>query len=392
MSMSFHVATRVAGLGPPASMELAQRVRQLRASGVPLIDMSTGDPDFATPPHIIEAAERALREGQTHYGPARGEPDLLEAIAERYAERGVGGIDPGRQVVVTPGGKQAVFETLLAILNPGDEVLIVSPCWLSYADMVRLCGGRPVYVSGDRDRGFRVTEEALEQHVEPRTRAVIVNSPCNPTATVWQRGDLDVIRRVALRHRLIVVSDETYDEIVFDGRRAVSMGAFTDLRDRLFLVNSFSKTYAMTGWRIGYVVGPPDLMDAVLRVQQNTATCTAVHVQRAALAALRGSQEPTRRMVDEYQYRRDLLRTRLADVQRLGCLPIEGTFYALLDVSAVAADSVSASRLFLEQAHVALTPGSAYGPGAEMLLRLSFAVGRQSLKEGLERIVSIAEG
>ncbi len=385
------LASRVAALESPASMELAQRVRELRAAGVQLIDMSTGDPDFRTPPHIVEGAERALRGGRTHYGPARGDPELLEAIAERYAARGMEGLDPARQIVVTPGGKQAIFVTLLATLNPCDEVLLVSPCWLSYADMVRLCGGRPVFVAGDSRRGFRVTEEALERHVGKRARAVIVNSPCNPTGAVWEWEDLDAVRRVALRHGLMVISDETYDEIVFDGRRAVSMGEFADMRDRLFLINSFSKTYAMTGWRIGYVIGPAELMRGVLRAQQNTATCTAAFVQAAALAALRGPQEAVRTMVREYQERRDLVLGKVRNCSRLDCLPVEGTFYVLVNVSAVAADSRAASAYFLETGRVALTPGAAYGPGAERFLRLSFAVDRDSLHQGMARLIAAAE-
>lgn len=390
-SIDYKFSDRAGSIASPASMAMAQRVRMLKADGIRVIDFTTGEPDFDTPHHIKEAAWKALLDGHTHYSASRGNPELLEAVAGWYASQHGLDIEASRQVIITPGAKQAILLTCLALLNAGDEVLIPEPCWLSYGDMVRMAGGVPVFVKSDISRGFIVDEEDLERRVSERTRAVMINSPCNPTGAVWDPGPLRAVGAVARRHDLMVISDEIYDRIVYDDVEASCMAALDDLAGRTVVINGFSKTYAMTGWRIGYLIAPVPVVDAIMPLHQNSATCVASFVQSAALAALTGSQECVAEMVREYQARRDLLESEVGRIPGLSCPSIAGTFYAMLDIRSLHMTSQAAAEFLLESAGVATTPGSAYGASGEGYLRLAFPVAREEIREGMERIAEAVQ-
>jgi len=364
-------------------MAIANRVRSLRASGVDVINFTQGEPDFDTPAHIQQAAEDAMRNHDTHYTPSRGYPELRSAIADYYRrEHGIT-FNPDREIIVTPGAKHALYATFQALIGPGCEVLVPQPCWLSYVDMIRLAGGVPVPIQSTADEGYIPAIEALDQSVTSRTRMVIINNPCNPTGVVWPRKKLEEFAEWANRRNLLVISDEIYDRIVYDGFVFFALASFPGMADRTITINGLSKTYAMTGWRIGYVCGPSVYLDSILTVHENIATCATSFVQRAAVAALTGPQSVVSDMTAEYQARRDILLEELSDISGFSCRGVQGTFYALVHVEGD--DRIVADSL-LSDVGVATVPGSAYGESARGCLRVSFACSQSTLREGLSRI------
>ena len=311
---------------------------------------------------------------------------MLEAIAAKIQEEHGLAVDPPRQIIVTPGAKQAILITLMAVINSEDEVLAPSPCWLSYGDMTTIAGGKLVHIGSNKDTGFVPVYEDMERSISIRTKAIIINNPCNPTGAVWSQEQLSSVARLAQEHDLLVISDETYDKIVFDDHRFIGMASLEGLANRTVTINSFSKTYAMTGWRIGYLIGPERLVEAIAKIHQHSATCVTAFGQMAALAALTGPQECVAGMVAEYQKRCDLLVAGLNSIERVSCPGVKGTFYALMDVNGLGMDSMQAADFFLKTAHVAMTPGAAYGESGEGYLRISFATSQDTISKGLRRI------
>ncbi len=363
-----------------AFRELAQRRLD---EGQTVFDLTAGEPDFDTPPHIVEAAYQALKGGFTHYVNSRGIGPLLAAISDKLeADNGLS-YAPDREILVTIGGKQAIFAAIMATVEAGDEVLILDPAWVSYDPMVRLAGGVPVHVSLDPADGFRITERALMSRLSPRTRMVVFNSPNNPTGRVATDEELAAIATVAERANLLVISDEIYEKLVYEGRRHRSVASLPGMRERTFVVNGFSKSYAMTGWRLGYMAGPANLMGAVLKVHQHSVTCATSFAQKAAVAALTGPQDDLLRMVAEFRARRDLVVQGLNAIPGVKCPPIEGAFYAFPDVSAYGTGTEVGQRL-LQEAGVAVVPGVAFGASFANHVRLSFAASRETLERALE--------
>jgi aspartate aminotransferase len=352
------------------------------------IHLEVGEPDFPTPSHIIEAAHEAARAGHTRYAPNAGLPELREALAEKIAGRNGYGASQD-QIVVTQGGIQALYLVLRALLEPGDEVLLPDPAWPNFRMIAHLLGARvlpyPLVAEGD----FLPRPEDLERLVTPRTRAILVNSPSNPLGTVLPRELAQTLLEFARKHGLWFIADEVYDELVFDDT-FVSVGSVADPENRLVSVYSFSKVYAMTGWRVGYLVAPPDLATILTGMQEPIVSCVNTPTQMAALAALNGPQQVVGEMRNAYKERRD----ELLEVLDLGDLPSSrpsGAFYVWTDISAAGMPSMDLARSLIETEHVAVAPGSAFGELGEGYVRLSLASSKEDLLEGASRLVEFVQ-
>jgi aspartate aminotransferase len=374
------VSKRVEGVSESATLRIASLASELQRRGVDVISFSLGEPDFETPAHICEAAKQALDAGETHYAPSAGIPELKEAIAEKLQRENNIQV-ASSQIIVTPGAKQAIFETVLTVVDEGDEVVLFDPAWVSYEACVQLAGGRCVWVPTDPERGFM--PENLSEYITPRTRLVIVNTPCNPTGAVYTGDVLREIAELAVDHDLLVLSDEIYEKIIYE-RTHESLASFPDMLERTITVNGFSKAYAMTGWRLGYLAAPQELVKQMLKVHSHSVSQATSFVQRAGVAALSGDQQCVADMVAEFKARRDLL---VRGLNKLGfntLLP-EGAFYAFPEVSEYGSGDEVAERL-LREAHVAVTPGGAFGECGRNFLRISYATSQERIKEALERM------
>lgn len=388
--MNRRTAQRFRSIEKSATYALLDLVRELQAQGRSILDLNGGEPDFATPEHIGLAAGTAIRDGITHYTPSRGAPDLLEAIAGKLAKENGIHADPATDLIVTPSAKHALFISLMTILDPGDELLIPTPSWVSYQAMARLVGAVPVPVPLDADGGFRITTAALSDRLTERSRAILVNTPNNPTGHVLNRQEAEDLAAFAAEHDLYLVTDEIYEKIRFDGREHLSLAALPGGADRTLTVNGFSKAYAMTGWRLGYVAGPTDVMTEMVKVQQHTVGCAGSFVQRGGVAAVTGSQEPVESMTAEYAARRDLIVDGLNALPGVTCTLPGGALYVFPDIRETGVtDSRAFADRLLRDAGVAVTPGSAFGPGGEGHVRLSFARSRDVLAEAVDRMASV---
>ena len=383
------IATRMSRLGTESAFEVLARARALERAGREIIHLEIGEPDFDTPRHIREAAKRALDEGATHYGPAAGLPELREAIAKHVsATRGVP-VSPD-EVVVTPGGKPIMFFTILALVNAGDEVIHPNPGFPIYESVINFVGGVPVPIPLREETGFGFDLEEFERRLSPRTRLIIVNSPQNPTGGVLDRGQIVRIAAAAVERRIPILTDEIYREFLYDGE-FVSMFAQPGVREHAVLLDGFSKTYAMTGWRLGYGVMPVALADHVTRLMVNSASCTASFVQLAGLAALEGDRTPVARMVAEFRRRRELIVDGLNQLPGVSCVLPPGAFYAFPNVRRTGRSSAEVAERLLSEAGVAVLPGTAFGAHGEGYLRLSYANSEKNLRLALDRMRPVFE-
>jgi aspartate aminotransferase len=388
---SLHLARRMASLEPSATLAMAARASAMAASGINVIDLSVGEPDFPTPDHICKAAEVAIRAGKTKYTPAAGIPDLRKAVAADYSRRTGLPVTPA-QVVVSNGAKHSLHNAFTALLDDGDEVIVPTPYWVSYAELIKLTGAKPVLVSTRIEDDFKLRPEDLRKALTPKTRMLLLCSPSNPTGVVYTAEELRALADVAIEADLAVVSDEIYDQLVFDGRRSVSFPTLRPgLESRTVVVAGVSKTYSMTGWRIGWTICPEPLAKAIGNLQSQETSNPSSVSQYAALAALTGPQECVADMGKAFQKRRDLVAGRLQAMPGIRLPQIGGAFYAFFDISAHLArgkngvtTSLQWCEALLEQEHVALVAGSAFG--AEGNVRMSFAASEEKLSEGLERI------
>ena len=381
------VATRMSRLGTESAFEVLARAKALERAGRDIIHLEIGEPDFDTPVHIREAAKRALDEGATHYGPAAGLPELREAIAKHVGlTRGVP-VSP-EEVVVTPGAKPIMFFTILALVNAGDEVIHPNPGFPIYESVVNFVGGVPVPVPLREESGFGFDMDEFERRLSPRTRLIVVNSPQNPTGGVLDRRQLERIAGAAVERGITILTDEIYREFLYEGE-FVSMLGFPGVRERAVLLDGFSKTYAMTGWRLGYGVMPAPLAEHVTRLMVNSASCTASFVQLAGIAALEGDQTPVTQMVDAFRRRRDLVVDGLNTLPGVSCIRPRGAFYAFPNVTRLGRPSSEIAERLLTEAGVALLPGTAFGAHGEGYLRLSYANSEANLRAALERMRSV---
>lgn len=381
-----HIASRVRDLAPSPTLAVSDRARSLKAEGIDVVDLGGGDPDFITPAHIRQAATAGMEAGDTHYVASPGTPALRRAIADKLrADNGID-VDSGKGIVVTPGGKQALFEAALALIEPGVDVLILEPAWVSYVPMVDLAGGRAVPIALDPDANWEITAENLAKSLTPASRIIMVNSPNNPTGRVMTETEMRAVREFALEHDLLVFSDEIYEKILYDGHRHVSIAALPGMAERTLTFNGFSKAYAMTGWRLGYVAGPVRYISEIEKVHSHSATCATSFVQAAGVVALTGPQDFIGEMVGAWDRRRHALADGLNAIRGIRCPLVEGAFYAFVDIRETGMSSSAASDLFLREAHVAVTPGVAFGDAGEGHVRLSFATSDDALDKAVVRL------
>ena len=378
------LAERMSRLGTETAFEVLARAKALEAHGREIIHLEIGEPDFDTPAHIKAAAVRALEEGWTHYTPAAGIPALREAIAD-YIRR-TRGIPVGPEhVVVVPGGKPIMFFAILALVEEGDEVIYPNPGFPIYESMIRFVGARPVPLRLRMENEFRVDVEELARLITPRTRMLILNSPANPTGGVLTREDLEAIAELCLKHDLVVLSDEIYSRILYEGEH-ISIASFPGMLERTIILDGFSKTYAMTGWRLGYGVMPEPLAEAVTRLMINSNSCTAAFTQIAGIAALTGPQDDVDRMVAAFRERREVMVEGLNRIPGFRCLKPKGAFYAFPNIEGTGMSSRELAHYLLEEAGVAVLSGTAFGEYGEGFLRLSFANSIENIQKALERI------
>jgi aspartate aminotransferase len=385
MSAPLKLSVRAASLQPSLTLAIAAKAKQLRAEGRDVCSLSAGEPDFDTPLFIRQAAAAAMESGHTRYGPVAGEPALRAAIAEKLrVENGVPATP--EQVLVTNGGKQALYNLFQVLLNPGDEVVIPSPCWLSYPPMVELAGASVRALRTDASQGFRFTPEELERAITPATRLLVLNTPNNPTGMVLGRSELEAIAAVLRRHpHVAVVCDEIYEALLGPDQTHHSLAALApDLAERTFIANGFAKGWAMTGWRVGWLYGPAHVVAAACALQSQTTSNVCSFAQFGALAALEGSRDCVRVMAARFNERRLLLYEGLMALPGLRLVAPQGAFYAFPDVSAWGLDSMTLCKRLLEEAGLALVPGVAFGD--DRCVRLSCAASSAAILDGLDRL------
>jgi len=371
------------------SPTLDAKAKALAAAGEDVCSFAAGEPDFDTPQHIKEACIAALQAGKTKYVATNGIEDLRKAIAESYLGTYGLKVTPG-QVIVSPGGKFSCYLAILAVCSPGDEVIIPAPYWVSYPEMVKLAGAVPRTVLATDKTGFRLTAQQLEAAVTPRTRLIILNSPSNPTGAVYSRAELESLMAVAVRHNLYVLSDEIYEHLTYDGHRATCLATLSpEAEARTIIASGFSKTYSMTGWRLGTIVAPAAIAKAVAEIQSQTSSNATTFAQYGALAALR-EKDKTRasleRMLTAFDRRRRLLHARLSAIPGITCVLAEGAFYLFPNISSFGLTSLEFCGRLLEQEKVAVVPGSAFG--AEGYVRLSYATSDETIEKGVARLAA----
>ncbi len=376
----------MARIGTETAFEVLVRARALEAQGRNVIHLEIGEPDFPTPQHIVDAAKTALDDGWTHYGPTQGQPDLREAIAQSVSQsRGIQ-VD-GSNVAVVPGGKPIIFFPLMALLEPGDEVIYPNPSFPIYESMINYTGATPVPIPLVEDRGFSFDLDLFRAKLSPRTKLVILNSPANPTGGVIPEEDIRALAAMLAPLDVMVLSDEIYSRMSYS-RPAVSIASMPGMLDKTIILDGFSKTYAMTGWRIGYGVMPGWMVEAVNQLMVNSNSCTASFTQRAALAAITGPQEPSERMIAEFRRRRDAFVEALNTLPGFHCPVPEGAFYAFPNITGTGLKSKDLADRLLSSAGVAALSGTAFGAFGEGYLRFSYANSLENLLEAVERIRS----
>jgi aspartate aminotransferase len=384
-------ARRFAGLERSATIALYDKVRLLQAEGRAVLDLGGGQPDQPTPSVVTDAAVTALRDGRTRYTTSRGLPELRAAITEKLATDNGIHADPDTDVVVTPSAKHALFVAMMTVLNPGDEVITPSPSWVSYRVLAHLAGGRAV--PADTTPDFRITEESLQRARTERTRAILLNTPNNPTGRALRAEEADAVAAFAIEHDLIVITDEIYERFRYDQVPHLSMAARQDCADRTLTVNGLSKSHAMTGWRLGYLTGPADLITDAVKVVEHTVSCATSFVQHAAVTAITEADRAVGSVVDEYTKRREMVIAALDGQAGIACPAPEGTFYAFPDIRAAGrGGSAEFAEWLLAEAEVAVVPGTAFGAGGEGHVRLSFAVPTDTLAVALGRITTALTG
>lgn len=382
------LSNRIQAVQPSTTLAINAKVIELIKNGADILKFGTGEPDWDTPQNIKDAAKRAIDEGFTKYTDATGIKELKEAVVHKLKRDN--GIESAIQnVLITNGGKQALFNLFMSVVNPGDEVIIPSPYWLSYSDMVTLCEGKNVFVDTCSNH-FKLTAEMVKPAITSKTKLLILNSPSNPTGMVIEREEIEKIAELALKHNFYLISDEVYEYFLYDGRKNFSVGSLAELKDRVFTVNAVSKTYSMTGWRIGYVAGPHEIIKKMGDMQSHTTSNPCSIAQKAALEALTGDQSSIAQMAEEFRKRRDVVHEKMNQLSGFKLAQPEGAFYAFPDISDCFNDQIKNSfdftTLLLEKAGVAVIPGGAFGQAGDHCIRFSYASSMKDIEEGLERV------
>lgn len=387
--MKQYESERVRGIPPSGIRKMFDRVRELERQGQRIISFQIGEPDFDTPVHIKTEARTALEDGFVHYTPNAGIPELRTAISEKLRTDNGIEADPDGEIIVTVGANEAVTLAVLATINPGDEVLVPDPCWPNYWYVTRLAGGIPISVPLKEENGFQIMPEDVATRITPRTKMLMLNTPGNPTGAILSREITQGLADLAEHHDLLVLSDEIYEKIRFNGAEHTSIASLPGMRERTFTVNGFSKAYAMTGWRLGYVAGPRALVSAMLKIHQYTVTSSTSFAQKGAVAALRGPQAAAEGMVAEFDRRRRVVVEHLNQMPGVTLVEPQGAFYAFPNIRHLGMSDSALAEALLEQGHVGTIPGSVFGEGGKTHLRIAFSCSYPQVVEGMDKMTQI---
>jgi aspartate aminotransferase len=378
------LAARVGQVTPSITLAITAKAKGMRTEGIDVCSFSVGEPDFDTPAHVIDAATKALKEGKTKYGPAAGEPKLREAIAKKL--KSDNGLDyKPENVLVTNGGKHSLYNLIMALIEPGDEVIIPAPYWLSYPEMVTLAGGRSVIVPTYADNDYKISVQQLKQAITSKTKLFVLNSPSNPTGMVYTLEEIRDLAQVIVEADIFVVSDEIYEKILYDGSQHVSIGSLgEEIFSRTLISNGFAKGYSMTGWRLGYLAGPLEIIKAATTIQGHSTSNVCTFAQYGAIAALEGSQDCVEEMRQAFAQRRQVMYDGINSIPGLTCARPNGAFYLFPDISKTGLRSLEFCDALLESHQVAVIPGVAFG--ADNNIRLSYATDMTTIRKGVERL------
>jgi len=386
------LASRISKIETSKTIQVKEKALQLKAQGYDVIDLTAGEPDFNTPAFVRAAGVKAIEEGFTRYTANTGIPELRDAIARKLKSDNNLDYTP-EQIIVSNGAKQAILNTLMALVEEGDEVLLPLPYWVSYPEQIKIAGAKPVFID-TRESNFKVTPELIDKHLTPRTRALILNSPSNPTGVVLTPDEIRNLAEILMKHKIWIISDEIYEKIIFDGLKHVSIATFGDLIERTIVINGFSKSFAMTGWRIGYAAGPLPVVKAMSKIQSHYTSNASSISQKAALAALNGPQDEIEKMRVTFEQRRNYIRNRLNSRPYFNYVNPQGAFYFFIKVSeaygyrkndVIIDNSINFCTFLTENSYLVGVPGAAFG--ADDYIRLSFAASQSELEKGMDRLI-----
>jgi len=384
MPRETRLAQRLNKINPSSTLAITAKAKKLKAEGKDIVNLSAGEPDFDTPDFVKEAAIQAIKSGFTKYTPTTGIPELKKAVAEKFKKENNLTYEPG-QIVVSCGAKHSIFNTLLVLVDSGDEVLIPLPYWVSYPEMVNLCEATPRFIKTLPGNNFKIKPEDLEKNIGPKTKLLILNSPSNPTGCVYTEGELRRIADICVKNKILVLSDEIYEKLIYDGLKHVSIAGFnSDIYDLTVTVNGLSKSHSMTGWRLGYLGAPLEIAEAISRLQDHSTSNPSSITQKAAVAALNDTSDFTERVCLEFQKRRDYCVGRINKMPKIKCVVPEGAFYIFCDISATKIDSSVFANRLLEEALISIIPGSGFG--MDDYIRVSFANSLEQLAKGMDRL------
>ncbi|MGB3511514.1 MAG: pyridoxal phosphate-dependent aminotransferase [Microcoleaceae cyanobacterium] len=378
------LAARVGKVPPSLTLVISAKAKAMQAEGIDVCSFSAGEPDFDTPEHIKAAAQKALDNGKTKYGPAAGEPKLREAIAQKLSREN--GLNyKAENIIVTNGGKHSLFNLMLALIEPGDEVIIPAPYWLSYPEMVKLMGGDPVILPTDAQTNYKVTPEQLRQAITSKTKLFVLNSPSNPTGMVYSPAEVKALAEVIVEKDILVVSDEIYEKIIYDDIQHLSIGAAnSDILNNTIISSGFAKAYSMTGWRIGYLAAPVELINATVKIQSHSTSNVCTFAQYGAIAALESSQDCVEKMRQAFAQRRQVIYDLLNAIPGITCSKPEGAFYMFVNISKICSSSLEFCNALLAEQNVAVIPGIAFG--ADDHIRISYATDLATIEKGMARL------
>lgn len=389
------LSRKAQAIEPSLTLAITAKAKEMKEKGIDVISFSAGEPDFNTPKNIINAAIKAMEDGNTKYTSVNGILQLREAICKKFKDDNGLEYNPS-QIVVSTGAKQSLANTFLAILNPGDEVIVSTPYWVSYPELIKLADGKPVFVEGDEKSNYKFTKENLEKAVTAKTKAIVLNTPNNPTGTIYNKEELEVIADFAKKYNIIIISDEMYEKLIYDNENHISIASLSkDAYERTIVINGLSKSYAMTGWRIGYCAASEKIAKLMMSIQSHVTSNVCSITQYAALEALNGPQDEITKMINEFEKRRNYMINRIESIDNLSIVKPKGAFYIMINIEnclgkeingKVLNDSMEFCASLLENEKLAVIPGKAFG--LNNYIRVSYATSMEAIKEGLNRIES----
>lgn len=377
------IAKHIAELSPSLTLSITSQAKELKKQGIDVLSFGAGEPDFNTPKHITEAAIKALQDGHTRYTESAGLLELREALAAKLSVENDISYEPS-QIIVNCGAKHSCYNAILAVCNPGDEVIIPSPYWTSYPEMVRMAGAVPVFVETKPENDWKITPTEFEEAMSPLTKMIILNTPNNPTGSVYSRAELEQLAEIAVGEDIVILSDEIYEKLVYNGHEHVSIASLSkEVHDLTITINGFSKAYAMTGWRLGYTAAPKGIAKAIDTIQSHTTSNPTSFAQYGAIAALNGDQQIVADMRDEFNVRREFMLDRLKNIKNVKVVEPQGAFYFLVDIEPIGINSVNFAEKLLSKQKVAVVPGIAFG--SDYTVRFSYATSLDVINSGMDR-------